>query len=153
MTTKVDRGHVAELRVVEESLRRTGLRPFSVWQLYGKGAVGSQSIVGLPCCERLRADETLNLRVWPFETGFTAPTRTATTANILVEVWPGAIAVDDSLHPIKDAAQVLSLVMWAAEHVMAGTLAKHFEVATLCGENRRVAATVEGWILGWVGPS
>lgn len=149
-TTKGERGGVAEFRIIEKSLRTAGRRPFSVWQLYGNGAVGSQSVVGLPVCERLRTDETLGLRVWPFETGFAAPARHETT-NILVEIWPGVIDVDNSLHEVKDAAQVRSMVKWAAEHDSAGTLETRLEVPAITGEARRVAEGVEGWILGWMG--
>jgi hypothetical protein len=149
-STKDGRGSVAEFRLVEESLRSAGRRPFSVWQLYGNGSVGSQSLVGLPVCERLRADDDLGLGVWPFETGFSVPDR-ATTINVLAEVWPGAVAVDESLHTTKDAAQVLSLVRWAAMRDAEGTLAPSFEVNSLVDEERARAEKVEGWILGWMG--
>jgi len=40
---------------VERKLLASGRRPFSVWQLLGCGAAGSQTLLGLPVCERLRA--------------------------------------------------------------------------------------------------
>lgn len=150
LSTKSDRGEVPEFRLVEESLRSSGRRPFSVWQLFGNGSVGSQTLVGLPTCERLRADDQLGLRVWPFETGLAAPS-TWTTWNILAEVWPGAIVIDESLHATKDAAQMLSMVRWAAEHDACGTLAPMFEVPSLVQPDRQKIEKIEGWILGWTG--
>lgn len=145
---KTCRGEVAEFRLVEEALRKDGRHPFSVWQLLGNGSVGSQSLVGLPVCERLRADQALGLKVWPFETGFAAPERHA-TFDVLAEVWPGAIDVDASLHTIKDAAQVVSLMRWAANSDLAGTLAEAFCVPSLISPAREIAERVEGWILGY----
>lgn len=145
--TKGRRGEATEFRVVEESLRTAGRRPFSVWQLFGNGSVGSQSLVGLPVCERLRADEGLGLTVWPFETGFAAPGR-ATTVSVMAEIWPGAIDMDASLHQVKDAAQVRSLVQWASCLDQAGQLEPWFEVKSLADKDRRRGAETEGWILG-----
>ena len=41
-------------RAAEEVLRSQGRRPFSSWQLFGAGAVGSQSLLGIPMLDRLR---------------------------------------------------------------------------------------------------
>jgi peptidoglycan/xylan/chitin deacetylase (PgdA/CDA1 family) len=150
LSTKNERGDVSEFRLVEESLRANGRRPFSVWQLFGNGSVGSQTLVGLPTCERLRADDSLGLRVWPFETGLAIPPP-CTTWNVLAEVWPGAVAIDESLHETKDAAQMLSLVRWAAQHDACGTFAPMFTVPSLAERNRELVENVEGWILGWTG--
>ena len=61
-----------ELAVAEES----GLRPFSVFQIGGAGAVGVGSIRGMPELTRLRAG---GFSIWPFhEPAF----------PLAVEIWP-----------------------------------------------------------------
>ena len=44
----------------------------SVWKLFGRGAVGSQALLGIPRIVNLRADPRFGAvsQVWPFETGF-----------------------------------------------------------------------------------
>ncbi|HYN33120.1 MAG TPA: hypothetical protein VES40_10890, partial [Ilumatobacteraceae bacterium] len=65
-TTKPPSGPLAEWRTVESVLRREGHRPFSSWQLLGAGAVGSQSLLGIPMIVRLRERFGGRLSVWPF---------------------------------------------------------------------------------------
>ncbi len=66
-TTKPPPGPLAEWRTVESVLRERGHRPFSSWQLLGAGAVGSQSLLGIPMVMRLRERFGGRLAVWPFE--------------------------------------------------------------------------------------
>ena len=62
------------------------------------------------------------------------------------EIWPGAIPVARGLHTIKDAAQVLSYVYWAARLDVTGNLSARFnpQPAALAA----VVQQCEGWILG-----
>ena len=145
LPTKAANRQVMEFRLVEQSLRRGGSKPFSVWQLYGNGSVGSQAITGIPVCARIR--KANGLQVWPFETQTRLPSR-RDASHILVEVWPGAIDVDLAAHTVKDAAQVLALVRWAASEDVAGTLARWFQLKGLSDEHRRLVIAREGWILG-----
>ncbi len=124
----MNRKSLKEFRVVEERLRKKGGRPFSVWQLFGNGSVGSQVLVGLPRVHSLRHDQELasHSRVWPFETGWT--TSFAPEIRIVhAEFWPRAIDVDESLHPVRDASQVLSCVKWAASLDSLGRLGSFFD--------------------------
>lgn len=137
---------LSEYRTVDRQLRDSGRQAHSCWKLFTPGSVGSQALVGIPVLERLRADPDLAAvsTVWPFETGFTPP---AGPAIVHAEIWPGAVDVDMALHPIKDAAQVLSLAAFFAGLDDDGTL------ATLFGEPRALGAASacvneEGWILG-----
>ena len=57
-------------------LEATGLRPLSVFQIGGAGAVGVGSIRGMPVLRRLRE---AGFSVWPFD----APGR-----PLVVEIWP-----------------------------------------------------------------
>lgn len=140
-----------EYRVIEEVLRVGGRRPFSVWQLFGNGSVGSQTLVGLPRLAELRQHPSLRdaSLVWPFESGWT--TRFPETARIVhAEFWPGALPLDPDLHPVRDAAQVISAVLWAAGQDSRNTLGAFFDPLPQ-DDPRRLTAAIEGWILGCVG--
>lgn len=80
----------------------------SVWQLYGNGAVGSQSLMGLPMLHRLCA--AAQATVWPFDP-IPGPL-------MLAEVYPSLLrrAVNQAATEgwVTDAAQVrlLSRALW-----------------------------------------
>ena len=147
-STKAGRGAPPEYRLVEQKLRAAGRRPFSVWQLLGSGAVGSQTLLGLPLCERLRA-RVDSVAVWPFETGLRCPARSGGAAVVICEIWPGVIDVSRDEHAVRDAAQMLSYVRAAASRDASGTLAQWFDPPGL-DANERELAEAEGWILGFV---
>jgi len=140
-------GEVCEYRAVEDHLRANHLRPKSVWQLFGNGVAGSQALLGIPVLHRLRYDRELapNSKVWPFETGWTCP-RDTKPLVVHAEIWPGAIAVDRQLHQVKDAAQMLSYVLWAAQMDVAGELGMFFDPDGV--PEGLAAAASGGWILG-----
>lgn len=143
------RESLKEFRVVEQRLKDKGSRPFSVWQLFGSGSVGSQVLVGLPRIHSLRNDASLSEKsvVWPFETGWV--TSFSNEISIVhAEFWPGAIPIDESLHPVRDAAQVLSCVAWAASEDASGGLGAFFDPIARNDQDREIA-TKEGWILGF----
>ena len=71
---------------------------FSPWQLAGAGAVGSQTLMGLPMLARLRRKYQGNIGVWPFE-----PVSSAIT---LAEIWPTLFTTPTPDGMIKDAWQV-----------------------------------------------
>lgn len=106
---------------------------FPVWQLSGVGAVGSQTLTGLPVLWRLRQRFAGQLRVWPFE-----PLDAPVT---FVEVWPSLYARDVDEHmregSIKDAVQVRVLTE---------------RIAQMDPQERAdfldVPASAEGWIFG-----
>lgn len=145
-----------EFRRVEQVLRGEGLRPASVWQLAGAGAVGSQSLTCIPILEALRGASGVGrrLRVWPFETGFvTRPAAAGPDAVVVAEVWPTLVTLPDPWpHPVKDASQVLVLSERLAADDRSGALESWFDPGvptalqpSLCDE--------EGWVLGvrWPG--
>ncbi|PUB15482.1 molybdopterin-binding protein [Yoonia sediminilitoris] len=121
-------GHgLPEKRAAEEAAKGA----FPVWQLSGAGAVGSQTIMGLPVLSRLR--KTCGASVWPFE---------PLTADVaLVEVWPSLIGkVVAATQPddrVRDAHQVYTLAR-------AVSAMPPDELETLLD----VPATPEGSILG-----
>lgn len=82
-----ERGPLPEWRAAERRLRQHGLRPFSVWQLLGAGAVGGQTLLGIPVLERLRSRASGRVRIWPFEAGGD-PSGPGDDAIVVAEVWP-----------------------------------------------------------------
>jgi hypothetical protein len=138
---------VMEFRQIEHCLRRAGKQPKSVWQLYYNGSVGSQALLGIPVLHRLRNHETLSScsQVWPFETGWQCPVDQQPFI-LHAEIWPGAIPVNGALHPVKDAAQVLSYVYWAARLDVVGNLSARFNPHTTPPSS--TVQQCEGWILG-----
>lgn len=143
-------GALPEMRRTELALRNSGLRPFSVWQLFGNGSVGSQALTGIPVVRSLRQHPDLRDRavVWPFETGLTtAPTAGRDGAIVFAEVWPSSIPLDTTLHPVRDAAQVIGLAAHLADLDRAGLLAARFR-PDLDTDTAAVVVDEEGWVLG-----
>lgn len=139
---------LAEHRVVEQVLRRTGKRPFSAWQLAGAGSVGSQTLTAIPVLEHLRRAGAPRVRVWPFDTGLVAdPTGGDRRAVVVAEVWPSLLAVDPDTHRIRDAAQVLTLAEHLAALDRAGALGAWF-APEVAAEHATAVVDEEGWVLG-----
>jgi hypothetical protein len=136
-----------EWRAVESQLRSEGRRPFSAWQLLGAGAVGSQSLLGIPAVslllDRLR-DLGRTTDVWPFTCGLDVPTADV----VVVEVWPTlvdiSVAGDDIWDSrVRDHVQVEAL----AVHLAAGDVASLFVPRVPAGA-RDIVEREEGWVLG-----
>lgn len=108
--------------------------PKSVWQLTGPGAVGSQSLTGLPMIHRL--SQIPGVSVWPFES--------ALSDIVLAEVYPSllakSVAGDVAAGWVQDAAQVRLLSLALFSLARSGQMPKLFDLAHPDPE--------EGWILG-----
>lgn len=143
---------LSEYRVTETLLRARGRPPLSsVWKLYALPTVGSQALLGIPRLRQLRKDPALEEAslVWPFETGFSsAPGGDAPPLVLHCEIWPGVRDVDLTVHPVRDAAQMICLVRWAAGLDAAGTLGPLFAPKGLTTGQARACVIEEGWILG-----
>lgn len=128
----------AEFRLCERQARGTR----SVWQLYGAGSVGSQTLTGLPRLHELRHWQGLEdvTRVWPFETGLKVPGEAVRI--VFAEVYPSLVAKGQS-----DDRQVLALARHFAELDGRKSLASFF-APSLPDAERAVAEGEEGWILG-----
>lgn len=147
-------GPVGEWRTVETVLRSAGHRPFSSWQLLGAGAVGSQSLVGIPVVRRLVAGLGDRASVWPFTTGLAAP-GVEPGAVTFVEVWPSLFPLEPAVHDMRDAVQVTAVARRLAALDRVGGLAAWFipdiatDIATDVGTVGRDAVVgEEGWVLG-----
>lgn len=142
---------LAEFRLAERRLResRAG-QPKSVWQLYGAGSVGSQSLLGIPHVHALRSAWP-DARLWPFETGLAALDDEALedTRVVIAEVYPALWPVRAETGETQDAAQVRTLCEQMRDLDARDALGAAFgppdglqstEIAAIERE--------EGWILG-----
>jgi hypothetical protein len=146
-TTKPpDAGPLLPFRSTEEVLRSRGHRPFSSWQLFGAGSVGSQSLLGIPVLQRLRARFGERVDVWPFTTGMASPAL-GEGAIVVLEVWPSMHELGDHGDTVRDAAQVGTTANWLAEADAADGLGALFS-PSLPGVVEQVAVAEEGWVLG-----
>jgi len=136
--------HIPNGRMAE---RRHGARGIqSPWKLYTVGAVGSQTLVGLPAVHRLLVDPALagRTRLWPFETAWD---RAIDRDSIVIaEMWPSLVDCRGQHYRIKDARQVAALRDWALDEpaALARGLARP---AGLTDAEERVARESEGWIV------
>jgi len=150
------RGNVQlkRLRIVESRLTRNGIQ--ETWQLFGRGSVGSQALVGIPYVYKLLRHVGLDTisRVWPFETQFTTTPSCNRGPFILhAEIWPGLVNQRTQELTangwIRDRAQVRIMCQWAAECDNEGTLGQFFERPNgLDQQQVQSCIEEEGWILG-----
>ncbi len=146
-TTKPpDAAPFAPFRATEEILREQGHRPFSSWQLFGAGSVGSQSLLGIPMLERLRGRFEDRVDVWPFTTGLQSPALDE-GAIVAAEVWPSMRELGDHGETVRDAAQVSATANWLADTDAAGGLGALFS-PQVPPSVEQTAVAEEGWVLG-----
>ncbi|MEP0960615.1 MAG: gephyrin-like molybdotransferase Glp [Roseobacter sp.] len=112
-----------ERRAVEVQAQGT----FTCWQLGGAGAVGSQTLMGLPVLSRLR--RRFNAHVWPFEQ--------LDSDVAFVEIWPSLMVKSTPEGHVRDAWQVTEV----ARTVSALSPDEMAEIL-------EVDASEEGWIFG-----
>lgn len=137
-----------EYRHTELAARRIA-RPQSVWKLNQGVSVGGQTLMGIRRLAELRFESedalTQNLRIWPFETGWTIPRALVA----VVEIFPSLLAPDPSLGAYRDQQQVASLCRWAAREDHAGRLQSYFQRPhRLTEQQARDCEIEEGWIFG-----
>jgi hypothetical protein len=132
--------------------RRTekALKTKPVWQLYGAGTVGGETILGIPRARALLAALGDEAKVWPFQTGW----KTLTPADLeglkalIVEVNPAFAEIKAETGEIVDRAQVRALAEHFARLDDAGKLGAAFAQAKGGDADRTAVETQEGWILG-----
>ncbi|HLJ65520.1 MAG TPA: precorrin-8X methylmutase, partial [Stellaceae bacterium] len=141
---------LAERRLAD---RRVGTAQ-PVWKLAGVGAVGSQTLTGLPVLHWLRHHRTLQAatRVWPFETGLKRPPKEA--GIILAETYLSLVKVTPNPGEVKDRAQVRAHARHFATLDAAGRLAPLFAGdPSLTQEEIACIESEEGWTLGVTAPA
>jgi precorrin-8X/cobalt-precorrin-8 methylmutase len=128
--------------------------PQPVWKLAYAGAVGSQSLTGIPVLRWLRhhADFATETTVWPFETGLRTLSRADTEGRIvLAEIYPSLVKVHPQADETRDECQVRAMVEHFTNLDAAGALGAHFAGdPALDAAQRRAIEREESWILGVV---
>lgn len=137
---------IAPWRLVERTLMAQGHRPFSSWQLLGVGAVGSQSLVGIPVIERLRRRFDQRVHVWPLSTSLRPP-QVVDGDVVIAEVWPTMLPIELDGDVVRDAEQVRAAAEWLVDVDRSCRLPGLF--APSVGPDAKSAVErEEGWILG-----
>ncbi|WP_319823968.1 molybdopterin-binding protein [Thalassovita sp.] len=129
-----------EFRLTEKEARALKLSPKSCWQLAGAGAVGAQTLVGLPMLSRFRQAFGRHMAVWPFQN----PDAPIVVAEVYPSMLTAEVAALQAGQPgmIKDEAQVRVL----ASALL--SLSEGGELDALFQDDLPVVAREEGWILG-----
>jgi precorrin-8X/cobalt-precorrin-8 methylmutase len=126
--------------------------PQPVWKLAYAGAVGSQSLTGIPVLHWLRhhPDLATGVTVWPFETGLRALSRADTEGRIvLAEIYPSLVKVHPQADETRDECQVRAMAEHFTKLDAAGALGAHFAGdPALDDAQRRAIEREESWILG-----
>jgi len=119
---------IPEFRATEDAVRKGRLQPKSVWQMHGAGAVGGQTLVGIPAVRRLLESLGPSGAVWPFGTGWRelTPDDVEPLSALVVEVWPSMFAATLESGEFKDQAQVRTTAEALARMDDAGDLARAF---------------------------
>lgn len=128
--------------------------PQPVWKLCYAGAVGGQTLVGIPRLLQLHCRVTLTgrVRLWPFETGLRSLDRDGYWRVIMAEVYPSMISPPIREGMVKDAWQVAALARNFAQLDVQDRLSALFVGdPRLSQAERAVVEREEGWILGVAG--
>lgn len=131
---------LGEYRAAELAGRQGGLRPKTIWQLAGAGAVGAQSLTGIPMLARLRAAFPGEVAVWPFEDAATTP---IVIAEAYLSLLGDAVKreVDRGMFPDQAQVRLHAQAFLALSH--SGGLERLFTP-----DQPRDTLETEGWYLG-----
>jgi hypothetical protein len=143
---------LGQLRLTDlatQGLGKAGAK--SVWQVFGNGTVGSQTLMGVPAVKRFLDELGDKALLWPFQTGWReiTPSDLQDREAVVAEVYPALVKVEPEPGEIPDRAQVRALCDHFARLDEQGRLGQTF--AAPKGAAPDVVATVEqeeGWILG-----
>ena len=144
-------GDIPEFRATENAVRKGKLQPKSNWQMHGAGAVGGQTLVGIPMVRRLLESLGPSGAVWPLGTGWRAleAADVEPLSVLIAEVWPSMWPTTAAEGEFKDQAQVRT----TAEHF--ARMDERGELSTAFGPKKGTEDALiaqveneEGWILG-----
>jgi hypothetical protein len=143
---------LAQLRLTDmatQGLGKAGAK--SVWQVFGNGTVGSQTLMGVPAVKRFLDELGDKALVWPFQTGWReiTPADLHDKEAVVAEVYPALVKVEPEPGEVPDKAQVRALCEHFARLDEQGRLGQAF--AAPKGAAPDVVTAVEqeeGWILG-----
>ena len=126
----------------------------SVWQLYGAGSVGSQTLVGISMLKHLRERPKIAgmVQVWPFETGLQMPDlsrKPLVFVEIYTALYRRAVKKYRQSDEVLDRAQVRVAAAAVAELDRQERLGPLFEKPEdLTPDKCKAATREEGWIFG-----
>ncbi len=134
---------VAEKRQVE----RLSGKAQAVWKLSGAGAVGSQSLVGIPHLQTLRENPELksNVAIWPFETAFA---NDLSKQIVVAEIFPSIIEIAATTGVVRDQLQVEAIARLLADADREGALAELLSQPDRQDIEWQSVLSEEGWIVG-----
>ena len=142
---------IAEFRITESNIADTRkARPQPVWKIAYAGAVGGQTLTGVPAIERLR-EKFPALKVWPFELPLAKldDETLSDTRIVVAEIYPALVATQLGATEIRDEAQVRTMAEWFAERDANGKLPALFATEAKLTDAQKASVTLEeGWILG-----
>lgn len=125
------------------------VRPQPVWKLAYAGAVGGQTLTGIPTVHALRA-RFPDSRIWPFETGWQPLDARALDGvkALFAEIYPALIPVIAEKGEIKDRAQVRAVCERLLERDSEDKLASAFAPPKgVTPDWHHAVVSEEGWIL------
>ena len=144
-------GEIAEYRIAEEiAIAAKKGRPQPVWKIAYAGAVGGQTLTGIPAIERLR-EKFPRLKLWPFEVPLAKLDAAALdgVSVLVAEVLPSLNSSRPEATEIRDEAQVRTICEVLAERDAGGKLAAMFAGEQKLSDSQKAKiAGEEGWILG-----
>jgi hypothetical protein len=144
-------GDIPEFRIVENAaLDAKKARPQPLWKIAYAGAIGGQTLTGVPAIEKLR-EKFPGLKIWPFEVSIAKLDEPALEGVriLIAEVLPSLNSTRPEATEIRDEAQVRSACEALAERDANGKLAALFAGERKLTDSQKVAVTAEeGWILG-----
>jgi hypothetical protein len=144
-------GDIAEHRIAEQiAIESKKGRRQPVWKIAYAGAIGGQTMTGIPAIERIR-EKFPALKLWPFEIPLEKLEESALedVRIVVAEVLPSLNAARPEATEIRDEAQVRSLCEALAERDAGGKLGAMFGgMAALTEPQKAAASAEEGWILG-----
>ena len=143
---------LATLRQAELATQGSGKAAAkSVWQLFGAGTVGSQTLVGVPAVRRYLEAMDGKAQVWPFQTGWRelTPMDVHPLEAVVAEVYPALVPARPEPGEIADRAQVRTLCEHFARLDEQGKLGAAFAPPKdAAPELVEMVEGEEGWILG-----
>lgn len=142
---------IGEFRIVENTAMETKkARPQPVWKIAYAGAIGGQTMTGIPAFERMR-EKFSTLKVWPFDLPLARldSETLGDTRVVVAEVLTSLNTTNQQASEIRDEAQVRTLCEALAERDASGKLGAMFAgEAKLTDAQKAAVTSEEGWILG-----
>lgn len=142
---------IGEFRIVENTAMETKkARPQPVWKIAYAGAIGGQTMTGIPAFERMR-EKFSTLKVWPFDLPLARldSETLGDTRVVVAEVLASLNTTNQQASEIRDEAQVRTLCEALAERDASGKLGAMFAgEAKLTDAQKAAVTSEEGWILG-----